>query len=68
MAVVALDRREAHEVLTRGADRVDRERMADEPGGLTQRVLSLPRVLADEELRVPQLGDVVVDVEIDPVA
>ena len=52
VAVVALDRGEAHQVLAGGADRVDAQHVARAAELAVQRVLRLPGVLADEVPRV----------------
>src|SRR5919201_1086298 len=67
VAVVALDGGEAHEVLPRGTDRVDRQLVAGQPEVAAERVLRLPRVVADVGLRVADLDAIVVDIEVDPV-
>src|SRR3989475_7339989 len=68
VAVVALNRREPREVLTGRADRVHRELVAAHAEVGAERVLGVPRVLADVGLGVAELDTVVVDVEVDPVA
>src|SRR2546427_516620 len=68
VAVVALNRREPREVLTGRADRVHRELVAAHAEIGAERVLGVPRVLADVGLGVAELDTVVVDVEVDPVA
>src|SRR5262245_60803012 len=67
VAVVALNRREAYEVLARRPDRVDGELVSDQSQVAAERVLRFPRVLADVGLGVTDLDTVVVDIEIDPV-
>src|SRR5262249_44131162 len=67
VAEITLDRRELHEILAGGTDRVDGELVADEPGLAVERVLGFPRVQTDQRLGVAKLDDVVVDVEVDPV-
>ena len=67
VAVVALDRREADEVLAGGTDRVHGELVPREAEVATERILRLPRVLAEVRLRVADLDAVVVDIEVDPV-
>jgi hypothetical protein len=64
VAVVALDGREADEVLPGGADGVDGEPMPGEPVLGLQRLLGLPGVLALEMGGGADLHRVVVDVEI----
>ena len=64
VAVVAVDGREAHQVLPGGADRVDREPVAGEAVLGLERLLGLPGVLAGQVGRVAHLDDVVVDVEV----
>ena len=64
VAVVAVDGREAHEVLARGTDRVDREPVAGEAVLGLERLLGLPGVLAGQVGRVAHLDHVVVDVEV----
>ena len=64
VTVVALDRREADEVLAGGADRVDGEPVPRERVLGLERLLGLPGVLALEVRGVADLHDVVVDVEI----
>src|SRR5262245_9544520 len=65
VAVVALNRRQAYEVLARRPDRVDGELVSDQSQVAAERVLRFPRVLADVGLGVTDLDTVVVDIEID---
>src|SRR5437660_399444 len=67
VTIVTLDGGPADEVLAGGTDRVDRELMTEHAEIARERVLRLPRVLAQVRLRVADLDAVVVDVEVDPV-
>src|SRR5207245_9607817 len=48
-------------------EKVDREHMTSQSQPRAESVLSSPRILTDEELRVAQLDRVVADVDVDPV-
>src|SRR5262249_10325905 len=67
VAVIALDRREAHALLAGHADRVDGQLVTGKPQLEVQRVLRFPRVLAEQRTGVAQLEHVVVDVQVYPV-
>src|SRR5262249_45190052 len=64
VAIVALDGREADEVLPRGTDGVNGKAVAGQPVLLLQGLLCLPRVLALEMRGGTDLHRVVVDVEV----
>ncbi len=66
VTVVAVDRREAHEVLAGRADRVHGELVSGQPRLPVEGVLGLPGVEAEQRLGVAELDHVIVDVEVDP--
>src|SRR5205823_4081590 len=51
---------------SRGADRIDAQRVTRELQLVVERRLGVPRVLAHERARIPQLDHVVLDVEVFP--